>query len=177
MKNKGVFNLLKVSSPAFSSLHRSLCPYFCTPLDTIFGNSYPCLLTSHPVRIVASPSLRALYLRFASLRFSLRTLKIVGSTANMNGPLPLQLAQSLNYVDSFDQKHLKVEIFYFQCRIALYFQLQLGSRLPFRYHHMKYSSLVLAIREIFLSAYTQITLKYPFPISTQHTKYPQRRNL
>nr|XP_032516719.1 uncharacterized protein LOC116769667 [Danaus plexippus plexippus] len=75
----------------------------CTPLRSIFGYSHPAP-ASHPAQIVTPPCLRTSYTPVAKKRSPLKnsfTPTVVGSAANMASPLPLQLANPVDYVDGF----------------------------------------------------------------------------
>ncbi|KAI8424651.1 hypothetical protein MSG28_003078 [Choristoneura fumiferana] len=63
----------------------------CTPLSTTLGHSHP-VTVSYPVKIIAPPSLRA---SLATIGFYSFTLAVIGSSADMAGPLPLQYASVL----------------------------------------------------------------------------------
>jgi hypothetical protein len=73
------------------------------PICSIFGYSHPAP-ASHPAPIVIPPDLRTSYTTFIETRSSLQnsfTPAVVGSTADMASPLPLQHANTVCYVDDF----------------------------------------------------------------------------
>ncbi|PZC81774.1 hypothetical protein B5X24_HaOG212218 [Helicoverpa armigera] len=60
----------------------------CTPLRSIFGFSHPAP-ASRLAQVIAPPCLRTSYTTFAEAWSPL----VIGSSANMASPLPLQLAE------------------------------------------------------------------------------------
>ncbi|RVE46148.1 hypothetical protein evm_009222 [Chilo suppressalis] len=74
----------------------------CTPLRSILGYSHPAP-ASHLAQIVTPPCLRTSYTTFAKTRSPLQnssTPTVIGSSANMASPLPLQLTNPVGYVDN-----------------------------------------------------------------------------
>jgi hypothetical protein len=81
-----------------------------SPPCSIFGYSHPAP-ASRPSQIVTPPGLRASYTTFMETRSPLQnsfTPSVVGSTADMASPLPLQHANAVWYVSDFSsrQDHL-----------------------------------------------------------------------
>jgi hypothetical protein len=73
------------------------------PPRSVFGYSHPAA-SSHSAQIVTPPSLRASYTTFTETQSPLQnsfTPAVVGSTADMASPLPLQRANTVCYVGDF----------------------------------------------------------------------------
>uniref|UniRef100_A0A2H1VCD9 SFRICE_016620 n=1 Tax=Spodoptera frugiperda TaxID=7108 RepID=A0A2H1VCD9_SPOFR len=89
------------SSSAYSSPLLDIGLPNCSPLCSITSDSHPAP-ASHPAQIVTPPRLGASYTTFTETRSPLQdslTPTVVGPAANMAGPLPLQLADPVGYVD------------------------------------------------------------------------------
>jgi hypothetical protein len=74
-----------------------------SPYRSIFDYSHP-TPASRPAQIVTPPGLRASYTTFTETRSPLQysfTSTVVGSTADMASPLPLQRANTVCYVGNF----------------------------------------------------------------------------
>jgi hypothetical protein len=74
-----------------------------SPSRSIFGYSHPAP-ASRPAQTVTPPGLRASYTTFTETRSPLQDLfipAVVGSTADMASPLPLQHGNTVRYVGDF----------------------------------------------------------------------------
>jgi hypothetical protein len=90
-----------IISPLQSTAGYGLSDY--SPFRSIFGCSHPAL-ANRPAQIVTPPGLRASYTAFIETWSPFQnsvTPTVIGSTADMASPLPLQRANTVCYVGDF----------------------------------------------------------------------------
>jgi hypothetical protein len=111
-----VYHSSSTSSSAHYSSLLDIRLFNFSPPRSIFGYSHPAS-ASHPAQIVTPPGLRASYTTFTETRPPLQnsfTPAVIGSTADMASPLPLQRANTVCYVgaSSFLPDHLVSDFVY-----------------------------------------------------------------